>query len=61
MTVRFLPDSILGYRPSQGACSIVHELYRGLEELQHLERRHAAFERDILFPRASSCLGPLDE
>jgi iron-sulfur cluster repair di-iron protein len=60
-TLRMFEQLTDGYRPSRGACPMVHELYRGLEQLQQLQRRHAAFERDTLFPRASNCLVPRNE
>lgn len=53
-TLRIIQQVTDGYRPPAGACSTVHDLYRGLEELQDLERRHAAFEQDVLFPTAWS-------
>jgi len=59
-TLRMFEQITDGYRPPAGACSLVHELYRGLEELQNLERMHSAFERDVLFPMASSRLVPQD-
>jgi regulator of cell morphogenesis and NO signaling len=60
-TLRMFQQLTDGYRPPNGTCSMVHELYRGLEELQRLESRHASFEQEFLFPRASSRLVPLDE
>jgi regulator of cell morphogenesis and NO signaling len=59
-TLRMFEQLTDGYRPPAGTCAMVHELYRGLEELQTLERSHAAFERDILFPLAWNRLGPQD-
>jgi iron-sulfur cluster repair protein YtfE (RIC family) len=55
-TLRMFEQLTDGYRPPNGTCTQVHELYRGLEELQTLERSHAAFELDVLFPMASSRL-----
>jgi regulator of cell morphogenesis and NO signaling len=57
-TLRMFEQLTDGYRPPKDACSTVHELYRRLEELQQLQRLHAAFERDVLFPHASGYLVP---
>lgn len=41
-----------GFRPDEGACSAVHQLYRGLAELERDLQEHIRIENQIVFPRA---------
>ena len=50
-TLRICEQITDGFRPPDGACSMVHDLYRGVEEVQHLSHLHRDFEKGLLFPR----------
>jgi regulator of cell morphogenesis and NO signaling len=53
-TLRLLRQITDGYRSPDSACPTLRELYRGLEELDLLMRRHAHLENNVLFPRAEA-------